>query len=95
MHERSRWSEIHIRQSVEKHRQRIHAATEHGEPIEAITEPLELLKWARWLVTEAAQLEEAAVADARAEGISWTDIGAAFGTTKQAAHQRYGHLEHA
>lgn len=31
-----------------------------------------------------------AVADARAAGDSWTVIGAALGTTKQAASQRFG-----
>jgi hypothetical protein len=30
------------------------------------------------------------VADARAAGASWTDIGQLFGTSKQAAQQRYG-----
>ena len=30
------------------------------------------------------------VAEARASGLSWTDIGQAFGTTKQAVQQRYG-----
>src|SRR5919106_177235 len=30
------------------------------------------------------------VADARASGLSWTEIGNAFGTSKQAAQQRYG-----
>lgn len=31
-----------------------------------------------------------AVADARAAGESWTAIGAALGTTRQAAYQRFG-----
>ena len=31
-----------------------------------------------------------AVADAREAGLSWTEIGQAFGTSKQAAQQRYG-----
>jgi hypothetical protein len=30
------------------------------------------------------------VADARASGLSWTEIGQAFGTSKQAVQQRYG-----
>lgn len=86
----SRWSVIHVRKNVEQHRERIHQATEHGEPIEAITDPLELLRWARWLVIEAHQLEEAAVIDARRDGVSWSDIGATHGVTRQAAHDRWG-----
>src|SRR5919198_4611460 len=30
------------------------------------------------------------VAEARASGLSWTEIGQAFGTSKQAVQQRYG-----
>jgi Clp amino terminal domain, pathogenicity island component len=30
------------------------------------------------------------VADARASGLSWTEIGQAFGTSRQAVHKRYG-----
>ena len=33
-----------------------------------------------------------AVAGLRAVGYSWTDIGARFGITRQAAQQRWGHL---
>jgi Clp amino terminal domain, pathogenicity island component len=35
-------------------------------------------------------LIERFVADARASGLSWTEIGQLFGTTKQAAQKRYG-----
>jgi len=35
-------------------------------------------------------LIERFVSDARAAGMSWTEIGQAFGTSKQAAQQRYG-----
>src|SRR4051794_18749113 len=35
-------------------------------------------------------LVERFVVDARAAGLSWTEIGEAFGTSKQAAQQRYG-----
>src|ERR687888_1114000 len=30
------------------------------------------------------------VADARASGLSWTEVGQAFGTSKQAVQKRYG-----
>jgi hypothetical protein len=44
---------------------------------------------------EAAEQElRDAVAAARAAGDSWTIIGAAMGTTKQAAYQRFGKAEH-
>lgn len=36
------------------------------------------------------ELVERFVSDARTAGTSWTDIGQAFGTSKQAAQQRYG-----
>lgn len=32
------------------------------------------------------------VAQARYEGASWADVGAAFSITRQAAHMRYAHL---
>lgn len=35
------------------------------------------------------QALSALVADARANGATWGDIGAALGITRQAAHQRY------
>lgn len=39
--------------------------------------------------TAAADALRKAVADARAAGDSWTVIGAALGTSRQAAHERY------
>lgn len=38
---------------------------------------------------------EAAVRDARADGATWAQIGAAAGITRQAAHERWGHLPRA
>lgn len=45
---------------------------------------------ARELNDVADALLERYVADARAQGLSWTEIGQVFGTSKQAAQQRYG-----
>jgi hypothetical protein len=91
---RSPWDEVHVRGDVAKHARRIHDAT---EPVtdEELTEPPELqqLRWARWVQTEAAQLVEAAVLEAREAGASWATIGATFGTTRQAAQQRFGHVQ--
>lgn len=42
------------------------------------------------LTDRAEQLLDHYVAAARAEGRSWTEISAAFGTTRQAAQQRFG-----
>lgn len=41
----------------------------------------------------AAMLLEAAVAEARRLGYSWREIGEALGTSFQAAHQRFHHIE--
>lgn len=45
---------------------------------------------ARKRIDEAEQGLREAVAAARAAGDSWTVIGAALGTTRQNAHQRFG-----
>ncbi|GAA3605339.1 hypothetical protein GCM10022199_06530 [Marihabitans asiaticum] len=45
---------------------------------------------ARKSVAEAEQELRDAVRDARAAGDSWSMIGAALDTTRQAAHQRFG-----
>jgi Clp amino terminal domain, pathogenicity island component len=44
----------------------------------------------RELTDAADELIERFVAEARAEGLSWTEIGQLFGTSKQAAQKRYG-----
>jgi hypothetical protein len=46
---------------------------------------------ARKTVADAENELRDAVADARANGYSWTVIGAALDTTRQAAYQRFGH----
>jgi Clp amino terminal domain, pathogenicity island component len=48
------------------------------------------IRRARELTDTADALIGRAVADARAAGLSWTEIGHAFGTSKQAVQQRYG-----
>jgi hypothetical protein len=106
--EHNAWTEIHLRASVTEHAERIHMATTQPAGAHSGFAPwdddpcgwtnvgecraVQRLRWARWLVIEAAQLEEAAVIEAREKGVSWHTIGDAFGTTKQAAWERYGSL---
>jgi hypothetical protein len=56
--------------------------------------PAERLRGAIELARELSQTRDALierfVADARRAGLSWTEIGALFGTSKQAAQKRYG-----
>ena len=90
----SQWDEIHIRGDVAHHAFRIYEATEpvrEDEPQEA--PEVEQLRWARWVAAEAQQLVEASVVEARRMGASWATIGAVHGVTRQAAQQRFGHLE--
>ncbi len=49
----------------------------------------ELLAAARAVRASTEALEEAAVLEARAEGVSWSKIGAVYGLTKQGAQQRF------
>jgi ATP-dependent Clp protease ATP-binding subunit ClpA len=44
----------------------------------------------RELINAADELTERFVAEGRVAGLSWTEIGQLFGTTKQAAQKRYG-----
>ena len=50
---------------------------------------LDRLALARVISAAAADLEHALVSEARADGATWTQIGEAFGMTKQAAQQRF------
>jgi hypothetical protein len=54
----------------------------HANPQAALVAAAHLERLARMLA------EQAAVS-AVASGLSWTDIGAAYGISKQAAHQRF------
>lgn len=45
---------------------------------------------ARRLREAAEEIEQAAAADARWVGATWTEIGALYGTSKQGAQQRFG-----
>ena len=53
-------------------------------------DPMTTLQAARSLREAAEDLEIAAVHDLRRTGITWTQIGALYGMTKQGAQQRFG-----
>ncbi len=46
-------------------------------------------------IAAAHQRLERAVRDARAAGATWAQIGAATGVSRQAAHERWGHIPRA
>lgn len=83
----SRWDRIHIRSDVTTHSLALHHATQ--PPASHEPDPVELMRWARWVQAEAAQLVECAVAQARADRVTWATIGEVHGTTRQAAHERF------
>ncbi|MBC3194501.1 hypothetical protein H7X46_25970 [Pseudonocardia sp. C8] len=55
-------------------------------------DPLEVLDAARQLREAAEQIEWESARDARAAGVTWSRIGALYGTSKQAVQQRFGRL---
>jgi hypothetical protein len=92
----SRWNETHTRGDVPHHAWRINRATEpvtEDEPIPGELPQLDQMRWARWVAAEAQQLVEASVVEARRHRITWAEIGEVHGMTRQAAHQRFGHLD--
>lgn len=92
MHTRSRWDEIHTRREVAEHALRVHEAADPEKLTAREPDPLERLRWARWLAAEVQQMQEAAIIDARNERRTWDEIGEVYGLSRQAAHNRYGHL---
>ena len=94
----SQWDEMHVRGDVPHHAIRINHAT-HGHLQEREDWPagelpqIDQMRWARWVQAEAAQMVEAAVIEAREHRVTWAEIGDVFGMSKQAAQQRYGHLD--
>jgi hypothetical protein len=55
----------------------------------AVADPVMTLSAAARLDRASRSLAEHAAAAAIAAGMSWTDVGAAYGVSKQAAHQRF------
>lgn len=51
--------------------------------------PKDLLAAARAVRASTEALEQVAILQARAEGVSWSKIGAVYGLTKQGAQQRF------
>lgn len=52
--------------------------------------PLERVFLARELMRHAAEAAAAEVAAAREAGATWAEVGDVFGTSRQAAHDRWG-----
>lgn len=67
-------------------------AREAMESLQAVSasDTTAALDAARRLREAAEEIEQAAAADARWVGATWTEIGALYGTTKQGAQQRFG-----
>jgi hypothetical protein len=59
------------------------------DEVEAATDPLVGLAAARRARDAAEALERVLVAEVRRRGGTWSQIGRAYGTTKQAAQQRF------
>lgn len=57
--------------------------------VAAAKDPASRLAAARAVRESAEELEQALVDEARAGGATWSEIGAAYGMTKQAAQQRF------
>lgn len=68
-------------------------STDHvGRPVQLRRDPVELLRLARQADARAADLRRQATAyvlEAHSCGASWAEVGAAFGITRQAAHERF------
>ena len=59
------------------------------EALQAATTDVDRLDAARRVREGADELERAAVEAARAAGMTWSEIGAVYGLTKQGAQQRF------
>lgn len=59
------------------------------DTLHAIPDPLRRLEAVREALEELQALESSTVADARAAGATWSEIGALYGLSKQGAQQRF------
>lgn len=66
------------------------ALTRASLAVTTAANPLEALRANVQLIAIAMDARTEAVADARLDGSSWAEIGAALGVSKAAAHKRYG-----
>ena len=92
----SRWDQIHTRGDVADHAFLIYQATEpvtEDEPIAGELPQIDQMRWARWVAIQAQLLVEASIIEARSHRITWAEIGEVHGITRQAAQQRFGHLD--
>jgi hypothetical protein len=59
------------------------------QSLQELPDPLRRLDAIRHCISELDDLERATVAAARAAGVTWTQIGALYGLSKQGAQQRF------
>jgi hypothetical protein len=59
------------------------------QSLQELPDPLGRLDAIRHCISELDDLEGATVAAARAAGVTWTQIGALYGLSKQGAQQRF------
>ena len=52
-------------------------------------DPLQVLKCSQRIREAAEELEACAIHEARDQGVTWRDIGACYGLSKQGAQQRF------
>lgn len=59
------------------------------QSLEAVPDPLRRLDMIRQHIDALEKLEASTVAAARASGVTWIEIGAVYGLSKQGAQQRF------
>ncbi|MET0864248.1 MAG: hypothetical protein ABWZ98_07920 [Nakamurella sp.] len=59
------------------------------QALREVPDPLGRLDAVRRCISQLEELEAATVADARAAGVTWIQIGALYGLSKQGAQQRF------
>ena len=59
------------------------------QALQEVPDPVQRLDAVRRSINQLEELQTATVADARAAGVTWIEIGALYGLSKQGAQQRF------
>jgi hypothetical protein len=59
------------------------------QALQDVPDPMQRLDAVRRSISQLEELQTATVAAARAAGVTWTEIGAQYGLSKQGAQQRF------